>query len=396
MAWRRLAIALAVAVIGNVGMWSIVVLMPAIQTEFGADRAAATLPYTVLMIGFGLGNLVIGWLVDRYGLARALICSALCVGVGFVVSALSSGMALLVVAQGLVGFGTAATFGPLIADVSLWFLRRRGIAVSVAACGNYLSGAVWPVLLTGPMGALDWRESSLVLAVVVVALIVPLSVLLRGRVPETSLRRADAASSSRALLTGLSPRALIWLLGCAGIGCCVAMSMPQVHIVALCVDLGFGAVVGGQMLSLMLAGGVVSRLVSGLLADRLGGVRTLLLGSVLQCLALFLYLPAGGLVSLYTVSLVFGLAQGGIVPSYALVVREFLPAREAGQRVGFVMMLTIMGMALGGWMSGWIYDMTGDYQLAFVNGLVWNMLNIAIVVAIFWSARPGRPAQVAA
>ncbi len=180
---------------------------------------------------------------------------------------------------------------------------------------------------------------------------------------------------------------LTYLLGVAGISCCVAMSMPQVHIVAYCVDLGFGPAVGAQMLSLMLLCGVASRIISGLVADLLGGVRTLLIGSCLQCLALFLYLPSGGMVSLYVVSLVFGLSQGGIVPSYALVVREYMPAKEAGARVGFVLMATILGMALGGWLSGVTYDLSGSYTLAFVNGIIWNSANIAIITWLISRSR---------
>ena len=188
---------------------------------------------------------------------------------------------------------------------------------------------------------------------------------------------------------GMSPRALQWALVIAGFGCCMAMSMPQVHIVAISVDLGYGPAVGAEMLSLMLAGGVLSRLVSGLMADRLGGVATLLIGSTLQCIALFLYLPAGGMGSLYVVSLVFGLSQGGIVPSYAVVVREYLPAREAGARVGFVIFATIVGMAVGGWMAGWIYDLTGSYRWAFLNAIAWNLLNIAVIGAVFLAGRRG-------
>ena len=192
----------------------------------------------------------------------------------------------------------------------------------------------------------------------------------------------------RSQSVGLSPRALQYLLGLAGIGCCVAMSMPQVHIVAYCVGLGYGPAVGAEMLSLMLLGGVISRIVSGLLADRLGGVRTLLLGSVLQCIALFFYLPYDGMVSLYVVSAIFGLSQGGIVPSYALVVREYMPAREAGARVGFVIMMTVLGMAIGGWLSGAIYDLTGSYFWAFLNGIVWNFVNIGIVLMLLIRSRP--------
>ena len=175
------------------------------------------------------------------------------------------------------------------------------------------------------------------------------------------------------------------------------MSMPQVHLVSMCVDLGFGPAVGTQMLSVMLMGGVASRLVSGFIADRLGGVRTLLIGSILQCLALFLYLPFDGMVSLYVVSLIFGLSQGGIVPSYALIVREYLPAKEAGARVGFVIMATIIGMALGGWMSGWIYDVTGSYQMAFLNGIAWNLMNMAIMLGLLLRSRQGgRPVAIPA
>ena len=121
-----------------------------------------------------------------------------------------------------------------------------------------------------------------------------------------------------------------------------------------------------------------------------------LIGSCLQCLALFLYLPSGGMVSLYAVSLVFGLSQGGIVPSYALVVREYMPAKEAGARVGFVMMATILGMALGGWLSGLTYDLSGSYTLAFLNGIIWNGANIAVIIWLILRSRASMSASAAA
>ncbi len=395
-AWTRLAISLVIATVGNVGMWAIIVIMPAVQAEFGVDRADASLPYTLTMVGFAAGNLLIGRIVDRFGVTAALSGAAVMIGAATALAALSPSVLVLSMLQMVIGFGTAASFGPLIADVSLWFLKRRGIAVAITASGNYLSGAIWPIILSGVLADQGWRAVYLVLAVVTVVAMLPLALLLRRRVPLAARARADAASNLRANAAGFAPRTLMVMLGAAGVGCCVAMSMPQVHIVSLCVDLGYGPAVGGQMLSLMLLGGVASRLVSGLLADRLGGVLTLLIGSALQCIALFLYLPSGGLVSLYTVSLIFGLAQGGIVPSYALVVREYMPSQEAGRRVGFVMMATIVGMALGGWMSGWIYDVTGGYRMAFINGIVWNFLNIGIMVLILMRTRPRKPAAVPA
>jgi len=389
--WTRLAITLAIGMIANVGMWAIIVIMPAVEVEFGATRASASMPYTLTMVGFALGNMWIGRLVDRFGVTLALNGAALGIAAGFVLSTLAPSMAVLSITHLLLGLGTAVGFGPLIADISHWFLKRRGIAVALVASGNYLSGAIWPTLLNDMLAESGWRQVYLTLAILAVVIIPPLSMLLRRKVPEAAHGVSDAAVAMRSVSVGLSPRALQYLLGLAGIGCCVAMSMPQVHIVAYCVGLGYGPAVGAEMLSLMLLGGVVSRIISGLVADKLGGVMTLLIGSVLQCIALFLYLPWDGMVSLYIISLMFGLAQGGIVPSYALVVREYMPAKEAGARVGFVMMMTILGMALGGWMSGWIYDATGSYQMAFINGILWNGLNIGIMLWLLSRARPRAP-----
>ncbi|OCW58248.1 CynX/NimT family MFS transporter [Hoeflea olei] len=377
--WMRLGVTLAIAVIGNVGMWAVIVIMPAVEAEFAVERADASMPYILTMIGFALGNLLVGRAVDAWGITTALIGSALAIAAGFGLAATSGSMLMLTALHFIIGFGTAASFGPLMADISHWFHRRRGIAVAIAASGNYLSGAIWPMLLAGILNDHGWRAVYMVLAVAPVLMIVPLSMLLRRRVPDSAAAQAGRMSSVSVRAVSFSPRALQWLLGLAGVGCCVAMAMPQVHLVSYCTDLGYGPAVGAEMLSLMLMGGVVSRLVSGLVADRLGGVKTLLIGSTLQCIALFLYLPFDALVPLYVVSLVFGLSQGGIVPSYALIVREYLPAKEAGARVGFVIMATIAGMALGGWMSGWIYDLTGSYQAAFLNGIAWNLLNMAII-----------------
>ncbi len=389
--WARLAMALLVSLIGNAGMWAIILILPDVQAEFGVGRAAAALPYTATMIGFALGNFLIGRAVDRYGLAWSLAASAVLMGVGYGAAFVAPTIALLSLAQFAIGFGSSASFGPLIADISQWFLKRRGLAVAIAASGNYLSGAIWPMLLAGTLAAEGWRVSYVILALVCVVVMLPLTWILRRPLPDGALATSEAAAAARARTTGLSPRTLTALLAMAGIGCCVAMSMPQVHIVAYCVDLGYGPAVGAEMLSLMLLGGVAPRLVSGLMADKFGGVVTLLIGSTLQMLALFLYLPTSGLTSLYLVSMVFGLSQGGIVPSYAVIVREYLPAKEAGARVGFVIMSTIIGMALGGWLSGVIYDATGSYQLAFLNGIAFNALNVGLMIYILMRSRPRTP-----
>jgi len=385
--WARLIVTLAIAMVANVSIWAVIVIMPAIEAEFGSGRAGSSLPFTLIMIGFALGNLLIGRLVDRFGVTLALIGAAVGIAAGYGLAALSGSMAALCAAHLFLGLATAVGFGPLIADISHWFLKRRGIAVALVASGNYLAGAIWPTLLSGMLAESGWRAVYLTLAVITLVVVIPLSLLLRRRVPLEAHGRAAAASALRARSAGISPRTLQLILGLAGVSCCVAMSMPQVHIVAYCTGLGYGPAVGAEMLSLMLLGGVVSRVISGLVADRVGGVITVLAGSILQCIALVLFLPYDGMVSLYVISALFGLAQGGIVPGYALVVREYMDPKEAGARVGFVLMMTILGMALGGWMSGWIYDVTGTYWMAFMNGILWNGLNIAIMATLLMRTR---------
>lgn len=391
-AWLRLVACMALGTLGSVGMWSIVVVMPAVQAEFDVGRGDASLPYTLTMLGFAAGNVLLGRIMDRTGVIPPLLAGILCLGAGYGLAAAVGSLALFAVLQGVIGFGAAATFSPLIADLSHWFRRRRGIAVAAAATGNYVAGAFWPLAMQLTLPAHGWRVTYLAIAAVCLVLMTPLAALLRAR-PPPYLGGAEAAAQARRLsAAGLTPRSLQILLAIAGLGCCVAMSMPQVHIVAYCVDLGFGVARGSEMLALMLAGGVVSRLASGMLADRIGATRVLLAGSVLQGLSLAAYIPFDGLASLYVVSAVFGLSQGGIVPSYALIVREYLPAQEAGRRVGIVMTMTIIGMALGGWLSGAIYDVTGSYRAAFLNGIAWNVLNVLIVLFILFSVARPRPA----
>jgi MFS family permease len=388
-AWLRLATALLLATIGGVGMWSVVVALPAMQAAFNVDRGDASLPYTLAMLGFAGGGVVMGRLADRFGVAVPLAAGAVALGAGFVGVGSSASLWQVALAQGLIGFGCAATFGPVMADVSHWFTRRRGIAVAIAASGNYVAGTIWPPVVQHFIASDGWRATHIGIGLFCLVTMLPLTLALRRRL---EIHHTDAANTSAAFRRAelpLSAGALQVLLCIAGVCCCVAMSMPQVHIVAYCGDLGYGVARGAEMLSLMLGLGIVSRLASGLIADRIGGVRTLLLGSLLQGTALFLYLWFDSLISLYVISGLFGLFQGGIVPSYAIIVREYFPARQAGTRLGLVLMATLIGMALGGWMSGYIFDLTGSYQAAFLNGLGWNLMNLSIAsFLLFRSRRP--------
>jgi MFS family permease len=383
-AWMRLAVSLLLMTIGGSGMYSVTVVLPRIQADFGIARADASLPYTLTMVGFGLGGVLMGRIADRWGVVVPVVLGGIGLGAGFIAAALAPNIWVFGAAQGvLIGLlGTSATFAPLVADTSQWFDRRRGIALAICMSGNYVAGAVWPPVLQYFIERDGWRSAYVIAGVFCVATMVPLALVLRRRPPRHVVAAAaatatvGAAGAERPM--GLQPGTALALLSVAGVACCVAMSMPQVHIVAYCGDLGIGPARGAQMLSLMLGLGVVSRLASGWIADRIGGLRTLLLGSMLQGIALLLFLPFKGVVSLYVVSGLFGLFQGGIVPSYALIVREHFAPAQAGARVGTVLMATLFGMALGGWLSGAVFDWTGSYRAAFVNGLGWNALNLSI------------------
>ncbi|WP_333705189.1 MFS transporter [Ottowia beijingensis] len=392
-AWRLLVTVLLVT-LGNSAMYVVSVVLPAVQAEFGIGRAGASMPYTVMMVCLGLGGLFTGIWADRWGIARVLWLGSAAVLAGYVLAALSGNVWMFGLAHGLLGLlGGAATFAPLMADTGLWWNKRRGIAMAVCASGNYIAGTLWPPLAQWGITHYGWRPTYIVLGLVCGIGMALLAFYMRQRPPALALPAAGAAAAPRATIWppdrpfGLSTAHAQWLLCVAGVACCVAMSMPQVHIVAYCTDLGYGAARGAEMLSLMLFSGIVSRLVSGWICDHIGGIRTLLLGSALQGVALLMFLPVDGLVPLYVVSALFGLFQGGIVPSYAIIVREHFPPREAGARTGAVIMATLLGMALGGWMSGWVFDMTGSYDAAFINGIGWNLLNLAIASWLFWRTR---------
>jgi MFS family permease len=384
---RRLFITLILMTLGGSSMYVVSVVLPEVQRDFGVSRADASLPYTLMMLGFGAGGLAMGKLADKWGVHVALWIGAVGVGSGFVLAGMSPNIWLFALAHGLLMglFGSSSTFAPLLADTSLWWNKRRGIAVAVCASGNYLAGSIWPALAQQGVETMGWRNTYIWIGIVCGLGMATLAFLMRQRPPVLAVAAPGSLQSVASEKPfGLSVNTAHALLCVAGVACCVAMAMPQVHIVAYCTDLGFGAARGAEMLSIMLACGIVSRLVSGAICDRIGGLKTLVLGSVLQGVALLLFLPFDGMVSLYVISALFGLFQGGIVPSYAIIVREYFPAQRAGVLVGAVIMATMIGMALGGWMSGKVFDLTGSYHAAFVNGVMWNALNLSIALYLLW------------
>lgn len=401
-AWWRLLSSLLLMTMGSAGMYSVTLILPHLQADFETSRSVASLPYTMTMIGFGLGGILMGRLADRVGIIISLLIGILGCGAGFILAGLSGSYWQFILSQSvLIGtLGSAATFAPLIADTTQWFTRHRGIALAICMSGNYFAGVLWPPIMQRIIEQSGWRTMYLYMGMLCLLVCLPLLWMYQrptpnqntipaasAHAPRQARFRDEIARSDPKLPLGMRPATLQTLLCMAGVACCVGMAMPQVHIVAYCGDLGFGLARGAEMLSVMLAMGIISRLFSGWISDHIGGLRTLLLGSVLQGIALVMFLNTNGLVSLYFVAALFGLFQGGIVPAYALIVREYFDPREAGGRTGTVLMATLLGMALGGWLPGILYDLSGSYQAAFLNGVGWNLVNGSIVLFLLMRAR---------
>ena len=385
-AWFRLAIIFTMSVIGTAGMWSVVIILPNIQSEFALDRAASTYPYVATMFGYGIGNVIIGRMLDRIGIKKPIIFALSLIVASYILSIFVRDVFFLSIIQFFLGFSAAAFFGPMMADISNYFYRRKGLAVSLVASGQHLCGAIWPFLIKDFLLDGDWRNAHLFIAIVCSILIPILFYLLGNKKPKIDLnqnlssRREDINSKVK---LSISNKRVQVLLMFAGVFCCVAMSMPQVHIVPLCIDNGYGLAVGTEILSFMLFAAVASRVIFGFLSDKIGPIQTLLLGSSLQAISLTMFLPFNSQLSLYIVAIFFGLSQGGIVPIYAVIISKFLPSNEVAERVGLLIFATIVGMSLGGWLSGEIYDFTKSYKLAFINGIFWNIINLCIMIYLF-------------
>ena len=380
--WIRLILLFSLGITGTVGMWSVVVVMPAIESDFNIDRGKASLLYATTMVGFGLGNFIIGKIIDKYGLKLPIIVATITLVLSYLIGTVSTKFWHLLILQIFMGTAAATFFGPSMADIGNFFEKRRGLAVAIIASANYVAGAFWPLIISYFLETMTWKDVYFYIALICIIIMIPISFFLKNNISQNEANISLEASNSK--LTNLSPSTLQTLLILAGVGCCLAMAMPQVHIVALCVERGFGLSIGAEILAVMLFSGMISRIGFGFLSDKIGPVYTLFIGSLLQMISLVFFLPFDSQLSLYIVSLMFGLSQGGIVPAYAMIVRKYLPLKEVGERVGLVIMATIVGMGLGGWMSGEIFDITQSYKLAFVNGIFWNLTNLLIVTFIMW------------
>ena len=380
----RLTTALALMTLGCSAMYAGVMVLEPLALELGTGRGNSSLIYGSFMIGFALGGVFMGRLADRMGIMIPALIGSLALPAGFYLAAHASSILEICLAFSLLcGFlGSSFSMAPLIADISHWFNRRRGLAVGIAFSGSYVAGAIWPPILQRMFDAQGWRESFIDLALLTLIFMALLSLLLYPRPPTNEQLPTTGSANSNLTNSAISAGTLQSLICLAGFGCCVAMAMPQIHIVPYVMDLGHPAIRGAEMLGLMLGFGVISRVGSGWLSDRIGGLATLVLGSALQLAVLIAFLTGNSLVFLYGISIAFGLSQGGIVPSYTIILRAFFPPKQAGWRISTSFLFTVAGMAFGGWIAGLLYDLTGSYTVSFLNAIGFNILNLWIAASL--------------
>jgi len=388
--WAVVAASMVLVAMSFGSNYLIVVALKPVAEEFGWPRGIPSLAYSATLFGAGVGGIAMGWLADRIGMFRPAVLGAVMVALGAFVAGRAQDMWTLLLAHGVLFglLGNSTVFSPLLTNTMRWFDRRRGIAVSLVASGQSLAGFGWPPLFRWTIEHYGWRWTMFAYGVCVLIVMLPVAFVLRRAPPRPPGGRPQGGSVDAAgRVLGMAPNLVQALLFLAIIGCCVAMAMPMVHIVAYCSDLGFAAARGAEMLSLLLGSAVASRLIFGGLADRIGALPTLLISSGLQALGLALFAWVDTLVGLYLLSVAFGFVFGGIVPAYALIVRELFPEAQAGWRVGVVYLGGTIGMASGGWLGGHIFDLTGAYHAAFLTGFAFNLTNLVIVGALVWRHR---------
>ena len=378
--WVVAALSLVILGVSFGAFWITVVALKPIAAEMGGARSVPAFASALAWFGAGLGGIGMGWLADRYGVRLTVMIGATMIALGLAISSLGETWQLYLGHGLFMGLlGNSGLNAPLYVYVSRWFDRRRGSALALIASGQYISGALWPPVFESAIAAYGWRTTMLAFALFELAVILPIAALVLRRPPEIIAPAPASGEAARPAVLGLPSNLVFAMLALAAFCCCMPMSMPQTHLVALCSDLGIKPTHGAAMLSLLLGTAFVSRQIWGLISDRIGGLTTVLIGSAWQFCSLIALALTQDEIGLFTVTAIFGLGFAGIIPAYVLVVRELFPAREAGWRVPVLLCMSGFGMASGGWVAGLLYDHFGYYAPAFAGGLIFNFVNRLLV-----------------
>lgn len=380
-AWLAAGVTLAILSISYGSPLLIIVGLKPIAASLGSTREMVSLAVALSWAGTGLGGILMGWLADRIGIRRTVILGAVMIAVGLAVSATGRVWTLLVGHGLLLGLlGNGAMMPPLMVYVSRWFEARRGTALALISSGQYVGGIVWPSVFEHAMASYGWQETMAVYGAVCVVVIIPLALLFLHPPPEPVATAATPSRiAARRTVLGLPPNLVMGMLCLAGFCCCVPMALPQSHLVAFCSDIGISAAMGAAMLSVLQGCAFVSRQFWGWLADRIGGLPTLILCEACQAVAIGTFMLTQNEAGLFAISAAFGLGFSGIVPAYVLIIRELYPSSEASWRVPSILFVSMGGMAFGSWFAGALYDHFGFYGPAFAAGVMFNLANLTVI-----------------
>ncbi|HZK91710.1 MAG TPA: MFS transporter [Stellaceae bacterium] len=380
-AWVAAGTALALLSISYGSPLLIVIGLKPIAADLDAQRQVISLAAALAWVGTGLGGILMGWIADRIGVRRTVIFGAVMIALGLAVSATGKIWALYVGHGLLLGLlGNGAMFPPLLVYVSRWFEHRRGTALALISSGQYIAGMVWPTVFEHSIDRFGWQATMVAYGIFSLLAIPPIAWFFLHPAPEApALSAADGRMRRRGSVLGLPPNLVLAILATAGFCCCVPMALPQSHLVAFCTDVGIPAATSAMILSVLQASAFVSRQFWGWLADRVGGLVTLMCGSACQALAISAFLLTQSEAGLFAVSAAFGLGFSGIVPAYVLIVRELFPSSEASWRVPTVLFTSMGGMAFGSWFAGALYDHYGYYAPAFTVGVAFNLANLTLI-----------------
>ena len=379
--WVVASVALFIMMMAFGAAWITAVALKDIAAEAGGARSIPALASALAWLGSGVGGILMGRIADRVGTRWTVICGALMIGLGLSISTLGPPWPLWIghgLFIGMIGLG--GINAPLYIYVSRWFDRRRGSALALISSGSYLAGAMWPPVFERAIAGLGWRETMLWYALVEIIVIVPLAAIYFRHPPEViEPETVSGAGAGRARVLGLPANAVFAMMCGAGVLCCIPMAMPQGHLIAFCSDLGINRSMGALMLSVLLGTAFFSRQIWGVISDRVGGLATVLIGSVWQAASMTGFLSTQNEAGLFTVAAAFGLGFSGIIPAYVLALRELFPASEASWRIPTLLLFSGFGMAAGGWIAGLLYDHFGYYAPAFTAGVGANVLNMLVV-----------------
>lgn len=382
---------LTLALVGSGAMYLLIVILKPLAEEFGWPRATPSLAYSLQFFGGGIGGIVMGYWLDRAGMGLPALLCAVMIGSGAILLQHVANEWHLYLIYGLMLglLGQGVLFTPLVANALRWFGRRGGAAVGFVAAGQTAAGVVWPPVFRHFNDTIGWRETSLWYGVFALAVMLPVSLVLWRQPARLTLSAPGRLRSATLAEAGVSSRLMMVCLCIAIVGCCTAMSMPLAHLVAFGSDMGFSSARAAEILSLMLAAAAVSRMVGvGVLADRFGGLRALFAFSAIQAVMLAMFGVVDSLVGLYLVAIIYGLGYGGVTPCYPVIIREYLPAHQVGGRTGIVLWFGTIGMALGGWLGGYVFDQSGSYVPAFLIGVGFNAVNLGVIAALIYRTRP--------